>query len=170
MGTSAIVTKDNLFSQSFTNLFNFLNDRDNIPDPIGNTNRTFVYTSNPHKGRDFKGHPFIFIEPADIDIPIEGKSIDNKNANNTTDFTIEIRSSNRMTGSHSGKGKEYLDSISNSLYSAINSVSNQLVLRTYFMNNPSLVTEDTGKITIDGESIYFRRFRLTFETRMAVSD
>lgn len=170
MGVSATVTKSNLFSQAFTNLFNLINDRSNIPDPLGNISRKLVYTDEPDvKARGFENYPFIIIYPINVDISEENKSLDNKDAEVSKEFKMEIRSSNRMPGKHNGNGKQYLDALSDSLYSTLNSEANQLTLRIYYMSKLNLNTDDTDKTVVDGGEIFVRRFTLSFNTRMAVS-
>ena len=168
MGVSATVTKSNLFSQAYINLFNLINDRSNIPDPLGTTQREMVYKKVPSvKGRGFENYPIIILSPANV--TTSEKTLDNKHAKNTTEFKVEIISSNRMPGQHNGKGAEYLDSLSDSLMALMNNESKLKILRVYFMNNAEISVDDTDTITDEGISVFVRRFTLTFNTRMAVS-
>src|SRR3990167_4316980 len=68
ISVSAIITKDNVFSQSYANLFNLINNRTNIPDPNdSNGLRKFVYQREPLTlGRGFYGFPFIVIPLTDV--------------------------------------------------------------------------------------------------------
>ena len=168
MGISQIVSYSNLFSQSYINLFNLINNRSNIPDPLGYKDRDFVYKKEPDvRDRDFKDYPFIILKLSK-NSP-ENLSLSNTKGDMLILFECEIRSSNRMDGKHSGKGAEYLDAISNNLFSTLLSESNKRTLRGYTLYNLNLDTTDTDIVDVEGEQIYVRRFIISFKTRMVLS-
>ena len=59
---TAKITVSKTFSQPFWNIYNLINNRSNVPDPIDATgDRKFVYRRQPNFGRNFAGFPFIIV-------------------------------------------------------------------------------------------------------------
>jgi len=168
MALSAAISRTKLFSQAFHNIYNLINTRSNIPDPLGGSSRTMVYKREPDaKGGSFKGYPFIIIYP--VNASLSKFTVGNKKAELVYEFDVEVRSSNRMLRPHDGKGAEYLDEISDALYATLDSKTNKDTLREYGMYNLIVNTESTDVVDVYQERIYVRRFRVVFTQMMTVS-
>ena len=168
IGVSANVTKSNLFSQTYANLYNLINNRSNIPDPRGETERKFVYRRIPGtKARGFAGYPFIIVMPASPQIGM--LAVSNTKGDVSTDFSIEIRSSDEISGKYAGMGAEWLDTISDNLMLTINSASNKRTMRGYRQARMNIVTDDSDSFDAEGITIFVRRFTISFITRLTVS-
>ena len=75
------MTRTNLVSQSYANIYNILDNRDNIPDPRGDRRRGFVYTRSPLDSANFakNGYPFMILKKPTPEI--KKFVLDNKNLN-----------------------------------------------------------------------------------------
>ncbi len=168
MGNSQAVTRINVFSQSYINVFNLLNLRTNIQDPLGNIERKMFYKKYPSvKGRGFEGYPLIVLSP--INSTPENRVFDTTRADNIIRIEGEVVSSNRMDSKHSGKGAEYLDLISDDMFKTLMNASNKTTLRGYNMANLDLSFDPTDSEDRQGISVFVRSFTISFKTRMVVS-
>ena len=169
MGISSQVTKSNVFSQSYINVFNLLNLRTNVKDPRGTIQRKMFYKRYPSvKDRSFQDYPFIVLFP--INSTVINRVFDTTRADNEIRIEGEVVSSNRMDGDkNSGKGAEYLDSLCNNMFETLMDASNKTTLRGYNMANIDLSFDDTDSDTREGISVFVRSFTISFKTRMVIS-
>ncbi len=163
---SANISKSNLFSQTHANVYNLINDKDNVPLPTGlPSDHKYVRVREPRNfGRDFDGFPFIVVEP--IDLEQGGGTVSSTKVMTTYDIVIRIvtkDSSADSTGSY--KGAEMLNTISDSVIETLN--ENDDTLRNFGMKNfemeSSYDLDDIG-----GKTIFNREFTLTFNQLQSV--
>ena len=169
--SSTIVSRINLNSQPYANIYNLINNRSNVPDPLGNIQRKFVYTKVPDiEGREFKANSFPFIV---VKKQRRGEksnfTLDEKSAMVFGEIEVEVYSSNDMMGKHKDKGVSYLESISDDLEETFNSASNKIILRNYNMGDLNITLDDSDTIEMGTQTIFVNSFTITFGTRMVVS-
>ena len=172
---TAVVTSSNLFTQSFANLFNLVNDKTKVPDVVDMrgslSTRQMVYSREPDvTNMKFEGYPFLIIFPADIDF--SEFNISGTKARMEQEFKIEIRCSDRIRGKEGSgkadrKGLKYLDEMSDNFIKAL---LEDTTLGQYKMRN--LIPISDGIEPIDdenGDLIWVRRFRIDLFDRITVS-
>ena len=166
--TSGSVTKSNLISQTYANVYNLINDRTKIPDPLGNIERSFVHSRLPNiKASGFKGFPFIVVKKPAPKFSVF--TLDNKHAQVDGTISVYVYSSDDMKGFHKDKGLDYFDQIVDDLLETINSETNKKTLRSYTQNNLNIETNDIDDDNLDGLTVFIGSFTISFSTRMAVS-
>lgn len=164
---STSVNYTNLISQSWENVMNLIDDKDNVPDPrdSGST-RKMIYTREPDRGLEFKGYPLIVISTSQVDF---GKPCVGANKRRVDwEIIIEIYSSDDIP-ERRGKGQEYMREIANNIIKTLNDVTNRKTLRNYGMANitPNLTAQDVS--SVDQELIYISRFTIPFSKYLVVS-
>ncbi len=165
------VTYQNLFSESRNNVVALVTST-NVPDPTLSSAefRKWIYSREPDiKSTDFKGYPFLVINPVDLDIEAEGGSLDGKSKFIYWDIEIEIVTSDRGYGEKDGKGLTYMDSISNSLIKTFMNITNRKTLSKNSMKFVNPTTTAVGTEVIDNELVYRRSIILSFKSRIQVS-
>ena len=145
---SANLTRTNLFSQSYANLFNLINSKSNVPDPLStSSSRQMVYSREPELGQKFEGYPFIIIWPTRTSFSQFNLAQDTSKID--FDFMIEVRCTDNLRGKE-GSGKAgrtaqtYLDEISDDIIAALNDSDNRKVLNAYGQGVPMIDTQDVG--------------------------
>ncbi len=165
------VTYQNLFSESRNNVVALVTVA-NVPDPTLSSAefRKWIYSREPDvKSSEFKGYPFIIINPVDLDIEAERGSLDGKSKFTYWDIEIEIVTSDRGYGEKDGKGLTYMDSISNNLIKTFMNITNRKTLGTNSMKFVNPTTTAVGTEVIDNELVYRRSIILSFKSRIQVS-
>ncbi len=172
MASSTRVTKSNLFSESWNNVFNLVNTRSNVADPISVTAsqfRKFVYSREPDvKSADFGGYPFIIVNASQATIEPK-QSHDRKSSFVSWIIEIEVVASDRGVGSNDGKGLVHADAISDDLFEAFNSVTNRDSLKD---NGMLFSRPESTPITVEPlakELTYRRSILLPFRSRITIS-
>ena len=168
IASSASVDRTNLISQSFANLYNLINNRDNVKDPITGSGRKFVHVRMPNIRSDtFEAYPFIVVKHPEISY--SNKSLSSSRARLSWTFDIEVFSADRAINNE-GKGAEFCSQIVDDIMETLNSVSNKETLISYGMANiiPNLDSMDS----VDDEkaNTYFvARISVLFNGRLTIS-
>lgn len=171
--TADRVTYANLFSESWNNVYQLINNRDNVSDPNSGTgqHRTFVYDSEPDvKSSGFDGYPFVIVYPSVFEQEkIDRSSVDGKSKQVYWIVEIEIVSSDRGHNDAISKGRTSVDSISNEVIQTLNDATNRKTLRSnglYFVNpdGGSQNQEPLAK-----EKVFRRSIMLSFQNKLQVS-
>ena len=165
------VTYENLFSESRANVVALITST-NVPDPTLSSAefRKWIYSREPDvKSSDFKGYPYIIINPCDLDIESENGSLDGKSKFVYWDIEVEIVTSDRGYGEKDGKGLTHMDSISNSLIQTFMNITNRKTLSTNSMKFVNPTTTAVGTEVIDNELVYRRSMILSFKSKIQVS-
>lgn len=168
--TQAIVTYANVVSQSWQNIFDLIDTRANVTDPIDATGaRKMVYTREPYqKSRNFGGYPYIIVHPVTADF--NARSVSSTVANVDWEIEVEVHSSDNMLHKdHKGNGNAYANQICDDIIQTLNNETNRKTLRNFGMAfvNPAL--DDADIDNIGGETIFTRSFRIPFNKRLTVS-
>lgn len=168
MATSAALDRTNLYTQSFWNFFNLINNRSNVIDPKdAQGGRKFVYAHEPNLGRGFDGYPLIFMNPANV-VRDEMQTADDLNAQISGTAVIEIRSTdaffrdNTAADPH-GKGLTWIDQISDDIIQTFNSQSNRNTLRENNIGFVRLTSGNVDYVPVNGETVYIREFTINFK-------
>ncbi len=160
---SAVITKSNVFTQVFANIYNLINDRTNIPNPNDSTGNTkFVYSHREpnYMSTNFSGYPFIIVESTNLNIP-------KKTASTTKGFTsyeinIIIMSQDKVSdGSGNPSGADTLNSISNDVLEILN--ANHISLRNNGLRNMIISGTDFDWGEVDGQQTFRREITLLFD-------
>lgn len=132
--TATKVDYTNIFSQSWQNLFDLINNRSNVADPISTNStssfRKMVYSRDPDvKAIDFSDFPYIIVGTIGVDNTSGKFTVDAKKGQ--VDFTcnVEVVTCDRGVGNRDGKGAIDNDTISNDIYETLMSASNRTTLR-----------------------------------------
>ena len=160
------IDKSNLYSQAYANIYNLINTRTNVVDPIDSTGvRKFVYSRDPRvQGRGFRGYPIIIVNP--IGIPFSNPSFNRKSKDLEFSITIEIWSSDDIVG-RSDLGAQYLDTISDDLVEALE--TNKSTLAGYGLHNMVIESSPADNADVGNTFVFTRMFTITFENRMLLS-
>ncbi len=165
---SARVTASAIQNQSFANLYNLINNRSNVPDPIDGTgNRKFVFVRMPHIGREFKGFPFIVIERIR---PAKGSStVSLTKSFMSYDVTILVVSQDKDSdGSGDPNGAEQNNLITDNVIKTLNNAGNRKTLIRQGMANLEYDI-DTDVDSFEGRTIFTSEFDIRFESTLLLT-
>ena len=171
INSSGNLTNANLLSQSFANLFNLLNNKSNVPDPLNsNSTRQFVYSREPNiLHQKFEGYPFVIIWPtrasfSEFNLAQDTSKID-------FDFMIEVRCTDNLRGLE-GSGKAgrtaqiYLDEISDDIIKTLLDSNNRKILNVYGLGTPVVDTQDIDAQDVNDDLVWVRNIMVTFKKRL----
>ena len=167
----AQVTYKNLFSEPRARVVALITSV-NVPDPITSSAefRKWIYSREPDvKSINFKGYPYIIVNPSDFDIDDEKGTIDMKSKLVFWDIEIEIVTSERGYGETDGKGLTHMDTISNSLMQTFMDKTNRRSLSNNSMKFVNPTTTAVGTEVLDNELIYRRSIIISFKSRIQIS-
>ena len=162
----AQVNNTNLFSQVHANIFNLIDNKVNIPDPISTLppqqqSRKMVYTRLPDVASiNFKGYPFIVVE-SPINNP-QFYTLDNSKSFNSWEIKIDVYSSDRLKDSNEARGLEFLNTLCNDIMKTLNNKTNRKTLRNFGMSNINPASNKNDVIFTEGELIYNKTFEIPF--------
>jgi len=169
ISVSAIITKDNVFSQSYANLFNLINNRTNIPDPNdSNGLRKFVYQREPLTlGRGFYGFPFIVIPLTDV----SNKRFTNGNKKKMGySFEIVVYTSDKESdGSGNPNAAQAINAISDNIIKTLDNETNKLTLREYGLKTLDISSSPVDWDELEGKAIFMRTFTLNYSGTLSMS-
>lgn len=168
--TSGKITYENIFSKSYANIFNLINTRTNVADPLDSTGaRKFVYSRFPNiDGRNFAGFPFIVItrsKPNKVNAVVSMTKSDM-----LYEITISVYSWDNVSDSTGDpKGAEYVDTISNSIAKTLDNITNKKTLLFYGLGRLEYdVTTDEDELR--GKLVFNREFTLRFKDILTTSE
>ena len=165
--SSGRITASNIAKQSFANVYNLINDRDNVTDPNDlSGDRKFVHVRIPDiDARNFPGFPFIIVS----------RTSPNKQARSSGDLTKSFIDYSIFIGIYSQdsdsdslgnpSGSDVVEQITDSIIATLDSATNQKTLAGYGMGRLSYdidVDEDkdfTGK----RKTVYITEFEVRFD-------
>lgn len=155
-------------SASFTNIFETLDDRDNISDPkdpSGSGNRDFILDYDPfHKAINFAGFPYIIVGyPV---ISYSNNSTDGKRKKIGFTQTLTIRTA-REGSSGAGKidlGRTEMLEITDDLQQLFNVLSNRQTLKNLKLQKFNLDKISTDTLSIEDKYAYEAVYELNYET------
>ena len=158
---SGKVTASNVINQSYSNIYNLINDRDNVSDPADSTgNRKFVWTRLPNAGRNFSCFPFIVLKRT---MPVKRPG----NASGTyskVDFNFSIFVYTKDSGSDADgnpEGAEQNNIISDDIIETLNNITNKKTLIDQGMSLPEFDV-DTDEDEFNGKTVFVTEFDLRF--------
>ena len=165
IGETKRITANKIASQSYANLYNLINDRDNIPLPTGlPTDHKFVHTREPRIGREFRGFPFIVLQRAK---PTKGLSTaDLTKSFMSYDFILRIVTRDEDSdGTGIPLGINQNEQITDNVIKTLNSTIN----RKSLINNRMANLEyniDTDEEEFKGETVFISEFDIRFERNL----
>lgn len=170
MATSAALSRSNLYTQVFWNVFNLINTRTNVIDPTdASGSRKLVYAREPSvNARNFEGYPLIIVHPASVNRG-ELHMGDDKVAEISSEVVIEVRSSTNWFRKSTaddphGKALSFLDDMSDDVMETLNSVSNRNTLRGNNIGFVEMEGRSVETIDVSGETIFVREFVINTRT------
>lgn len=169
--TATAVTYSNLTSESRNNVVTLLSSTSNVVDPIVTSGefRKWIYSRAPDtKAADFKGFPFIVVNPANYD-PEVGGSMNGKSKFVSWEIEIEIFTSDRGYGGHDGQGLTHMDAITDDVVQTLSAMTNRNTLsgNNLKFSRPRLTSVTTE--AIEDTLVYRRSIMATFKNRIHVS-
>lgn len=134
MTASAKVTYSNTFSQAWTNIYNLINNRTNVADPV-TTNpsktRKFVYAREPvMEDIKYQEAPYIVVGPIGFKMPKDNQTLDTRYGPITFSCTIQIVTCDRAHGRRDTLGQQDNDDIASDIFKTLNDASNRATLRS----------------------------------------
>ena len=173
IANSANLTASNLISQSFANLFNLINNKSNVSDPLStNSTRQFVYSREPNVAHQkFEGYPFIIVWPTRASFSQYNLAQDTSKID--FDFMVEVRCTDNLRGKE-GEGKAgrtaqtYLDEISDDIIATLNNSTNRKILNAYGQGTPLIDTQDIDAIDVNDSLVWVRIMMVSFKKRLRI--
>ena len=168
----AIVTYQNLVSESRNNVVSLLNNKSNVADPVTTSSqyRKWIYSRYPDvKSSSFSGYPFIVVRSTDITIPENNRTADGRSGMVTFDIDIEIYTSDRGYGNSDGQGLAHMDAISDDVIQTLMNITNRKILKSYGLVSASIEPTNTTEQALKDEITYKKIIPISFSNRMKVS-
>ena len=163
----SLITKSNLFTESWNNIYAVVNNRSNIADPTGSTSRKFVYSRVPNIKANFQGFPYIVLNQPSISM--NRSSINAKRKNVIYAIEIEVHTSDKLqNGTANGVGQTHLNQISDDLYETFNSSTIKSSLAALGIENVNITTNNVDIDTEHEELVWIRGFTLNFNNKKSV--
>jgi len=164
----SLISKSNLFTESWTNIYNIINTRSNVADPTGSTSRKFVYSRVPNIKANFQGFPYIVLNQPSISM--NRASVNAKRKNVIYALEIEVHTSDKFqNGSINGAGQTHLNQISDDLYETFNSSTIRSSLSALGIENINITTNNVDIDTEHEEIVWIRGFTLNFNNKLDVN-
>jgi len=165
---SARITKSNVQNQSFANLYNLINTRSNVPDPIDGTgNRKFVHVRLPRIGRNFPGFPFIVMNRAGPSKGLSTVSLTKSFMSYDTSITIYTRDGDSDSQGNAN-GAEQNDNITDDIIETLNDATNRKTLIDQRMAN-LLFDIETDEDEFEGKRVFVTEFDIRFESTLLLT-
>lgn len=163
VSASEAITPTNMFRQVHANVYNLINDRNNVPLPSGlPTGHKFVYTREPnYEATNFNGFPCITIPDPEY---TQGGKVASATKAMTTDIIQIIVMTQDKKSDSSGDpfGREQMADICNSIISTLNNLTNSATLRRNGLSNKDFPSVPIEWPEIDGKPTFRREFSLRF--------
>ena len=161
--SSSTVTKNSLITQAYANIYNLLNSRSNVPDPISSSGeRQLVYTRMPKfLNVNFDGCPFIAIIRPELDG--ENAVVSGTKSWLTWKIKVVIGGTDDTVESTG-----YVDSLSDSILKTLNNISNRSALRNYGMSMFDF-SSSFDEVDLNDKTLYLREFTLTFKRMLVIA-
>ena len=165
----AEILNTTLESASFSNVFDVINNRANIPDPRGGLTRVFVYDSDPlAKAIDFNDFPYIILELPTLEY--SRVSVDGKHKEVGWKHILTVRSVKRGdSGWAVDSGRTDILAIGDDLQFTFNSSTIKTQLAGVNIQNVKLVKTETDTLPIDQRVVYSAAYTLEYHRRFTVS-
>jgi len=149
------VDKSNLLSESWQNVYDLINDSDNVTNPAGV--KKWVYSRDPGtKAIGFKSLPYIVVFPAVVDFG-ERSTVNRQLRTVNFSVQVEVVSSDGMN--QKGKGQEWNDSICDDILQLFNknTTRNTLATNGLFFSTPnvsSVVIDEVNQLRVFRRSMF----------------
>ena len=166
----AEVNFSNLFSEPRNNVLTILNSDVSDPTTSSAEFRKWIYSREPDvKDNDFSGYPFIILHPNRFD-SLPGGTMGGKKKPTSFTMDIQIITSDRGYAGNDGQGLSHMDTISNSIATALINITNRKSL-LYTSNQRSITFLTSSVLTRDlsNELVYDRTITVSFNLIKAVS-
>ena len=165
---TARVNATNIQNQSFANLYNLLNNRSNVPNPVNSDGTTkFVYVRLPNIGRGFKGFPFIVIHRSKISKTRTTVSLTKSFM--SYDFTVQVFCQDEDSDSEGNAiGSAQCDLITDNIMKTLNNATN----RKSLINNGMARLEynvETDEDEFEGRRVFTSEFDIRFEETLLLT-
>ena len=170
IGNSDVVTKENLVSQPYANIYNLLNNRNNVQDPLDSSGiRKFIYSRSPDENsNNFAGYPYIIISRGSPKRDDGEDSCDETKGDLIWEFEVMIRSSDKTRVSP-GNGAYSCEQITNNILKTINNVSNRTTLRNYATDIMGISVDDFDTIELSNDVVFYSIITIRVKRRFLLS-
>jgi len=163
-----------LYSEAWQNVYDLINNRSNVVDPLSSTSaefRKFVYTREPDvKSSDFAGYPYVIVRNAAKDEEEQkGKTLDGKSKFLMWEVEVVVVTSDRGEGERDGQGATQLDTISNDVDQTLNDATNRQTLRDNGLYHVKVTGSRGFPEPRENELTFRRTFVILFMGKMQVT-
>ncbi len=165
---SGNITASAIQNQSFANLYNLINSRSNVPDPIDSSGiRKFVHVRLPRIGRNFVGFPFIVIQRIK---PAKGRTtVSLTNSFMSYDIMITVYSQDKDSNENANpNGAEQCNLITDNITKTLNNADNRKTLIFQGMANLEYDI-DTDVDEFEGRTVFTSEFDIRFEDTLTTT-
>lgn len=152
---SGNVTYSSLIRQTHANIYNLINTRTNVPDPLKRSSkRKFVYQKDPSVQKlDFEGYPFIVVRPPSM--ALTDKSCDGSKRSFIWTIPIKVVTTNELIN-RKGKGAEDNDTITEDVINTLDNATNLYTMVGYGLSDLDYDVSDIDFIAEDNKSVFVR--------------
>lgn len=168
IGETGRITASTIASQSYANLFNLINNRDNVPLPDGlPSDHKFILTRDPRIGRNFRGFPFIVLQRAK---PTKGRSTASLTKSLMSyDFSLRVTCKDEDSdGTGIPTGINQCETITDNIIKTLNSASNRKSLIDNGMAKLEFNIE-TDEEDFKGEVVFVAEFDIRFNETLLLT-
>jgi hypothetical protein len=163
------ISKSNLESVPYANIFSIIDNRTNISDPRGHTDRTFVYDIDPlMKGIGFSGLPYIILELPTLEFTHESTNRYYAFANWKQNITIRT-ARDGAANTRTDVGRTDIFAIGDDLQETLNSPTILSSLRTVGIQHIKIIKASTDLIVVDNKMMYESKYVLSYKFRVQVA-
>ncbi len=167
--SSARITYENIYNQSYANIFNLINNRSNVPNPNDSSgSRKFIYQREPRvSGKNFAGFPFIIIPNTDIS---RSSGTFSKKKRIGYSFEIMVYTVDKTSDTKGDpSGAEQNNTISGNIFKTLNDSTNRKTFRNYGFYNFEITDSPAEPDELEGQPVFIRTFTVEFNQMLRVS-
>ena len=157
---SGNVTYSNIIRQAHANVFNLINTRANVADPVKRSSkRKFVYQRKPSiKALTSNGYPYVVIRPPALSTPI--KSLDTSKRKCIWTIPVKIVTTDYLYNRRD-KGAEDNDTITEDIMNTLDNKANLFSLINYGQMDIDYDVSEAEPTVEDNKEVYIRFINLT---------
>lgn len=159
----------NLVSQAWQNVYDVVNNRTYVNDPLrlstSTEPRKWVYSRDPNvKAQGFGGYPFIVV--GDPGLIFGKRSVDRTTAMVTWEIEIEVVSSDLPSGENTERGASQNRTITDDIVAAFNSEAVKNIFLPFGMLFSVPENVDPAQAQVENNTLVYRRsIKLSFSSR-----
>ncbi len=166
---SGTILNSNLISQPYDNIYNLLNNRNNVVDPIDKTGvRRMLYTREPSvESIQSADYPFVVVKRPSFEVNGDEATLDATRTEVKWDFEIEVWCSDKLKREE-GNGAAFVEQIVDDILETLNNASNKKLLRCYGMGMIFPQVEDFDTLDVGPDTVFIARISVPSSFFMSI--